>query len=113
MRIRSWLLPPLVVALPLAGCASTPTHYPSETATRYVGKRLLDLEMHWSTPEDIGGAGGQGQKATWRFDQYNLAGCTVTAHTDATGIIRKVEWTRGCGPKGTGTVAVGSDEPEG
>ena len=113
MRIRSSLLLPLVVGLPLAGCAATPAHYPSETAARYVGKRLLDLEMHWSVPWDISGAEGEGQKATWRFDQYNLAGCTVTAHTDAAGMIRSVEWTRGCGPKGTGTEATGSDEPEG
>lgn len=86
----------------LAGCASRPQHYPSETAAGYVGKPLNDLEMHWSAPWSLSGAGGQ-QSATWRFDQYNLAGCTVTVSTDANGIIRHVEWTVGCGPKGTGT----------
>jgi len=86
----------------VAGCAATPQHFPSETAAGYVGKRLLDLEMHWSTPWDLSTA-GDGKVATWRFDQYNLAGCSVTVHTDATGIIRNVTWTRGCGPKGTGT----------
>ena len=105
MRKPPTLLLLLPVALLAAGCASTPVHYPSDIATKYVGKSLLDLEMHWSTPWDISAAGG-GQKATWRFDQYNLAGCTVTVHADAGGIIRKVEWTRGCGPKGTGIVPV-------
>lgn len=109
--MRSWLLLALVVLL--AGCAATPAHYPSETATHYVGKRLLDLEMHWSIPMDLNGAESAGQTAMWRFDQYNLAGCTVTVHTDSSGIIRDVEWTRGCGPKGTGTVATGSDGPDG
>lgn len=101
MRTRPALLLALAVALPLAGCASPPKHYPSETAAGYVGKALLQLEMHWSTPESLNGSAA-GQAATWRFDQYNLAGCAVTVHTDANGIIRKVAWTVGCGPKGTG-----------
>jgi hypothetical protein len=102
MRIRPGLLAVLTLA-PLAGaCASTPKHYPSETATGYVGKRLLDLEMHWSAPWDLK-TQGEGRVATWQFDQYNFAGCSVTVRTDASGIIRKVSWTRGCGPKGTGT----------
>lgn len=111
MRIRTGLLLSLTVALPLAGCASAPKHYPSETAAGYVGKPLLQLEMHWSTPSGLS-ASGQGQAATWRFDQYNLAGCSVTVHTDANGIIRKVAWTVGCGPKGTGTpTPAGFDSP--
>ncbi|HVC31241.1 MAG TPA: hypothetical protein VND24_08640 [Steroidobacteraceae bacterium] len=101
MRIGSGLLLLLPASLLLAGCATPPKHYPSETAARYVGKPLLALEMHWSTPWKIAAA-GDGQAATWLFNQYNLAGCTVTAHTDADGIIRKVAWTRWCGPKGTG-----------
>ncbi len=88
--------------LALAGCASTPTHHPSQTAEGYIGKPLFDLEMHWSTPSSISTTRVR-RKATWRFDQYNLAGCSVTVHTDAAGIIRKVTWTEGCGPKGTGT----------
>jgi hypothetical protein len=105
MRQRcGWLLL-LAIGLLTAGCATPPKHYPSETATGYVGKRLLDLEMHWSTPSDLGAAGA-GQAATWQFDQYNLAGCSVTVHTDAAGIIRRVSWTRGCGPKGTETAPV-------
>lgn len=96
----------LGIELLLAGCAAPPAHYPSETAAGYIGKPLLDLELHWSAPWDIAAA-GRGQKATWRFDQYNLAGCTVTVHADAGGIIRKVDWTRGCGPKGTGSAATG------
>src|SRR5512146_166604 len=103
MRIHSGLLVWLAAGLSLTGCAAPPAHYPSETASGYVGKPLSDLEDHWSAPWDLGAADG-GQAATWRFDQYNLAGCTVTVHTDATGIIRSVSWTRGCGPKGTGTV---------
>jgi hypothetical protein len=104
---RSGLLVLLAVDLLLFGCATPPKHYPSETAAGYVGKSLLDLEMHWSVPVDLSASGG-GEAATWRFDQYNLAGCTVTVRTDAAGIIRKVTWTRGCGPKGTGTPAGGS-----
>lgn len=86
----------------LAGCASTPAHFPSDTAKGYIGKPVFDLEMHWSTPSSVGTKHGT-RRATWRFDQYNLAGCTVTVETDASGVIRKVSWTQGCGPKGTGT----------
>lgn len=111
MQTRSGLLLLLAVQLLLAACASQPKHFPSETATRYVGKSLNDLEMHWSIPWSEGSADGR-QSATWRFDQYNLAGCTVTVHTDTGGIIRHVEWTVGCGPKGTGTQATGGfDSP--
>jgi hypothetical protein len=111
MRISVRLLLGLKAALLLAGCATPPAHYPSETAVKYVGKTLLDLEMHWSVPWALTAAGG-GQAATWRFDQYNLAGCTVTIDTDASGIIRKVVWTPGCGPKGTGTGSpMGYDSP--
>jgi hypothetical protein len=102
MRIRSGLFLYLTAALLAAGCATPPKHYPSQTAARYVGKPLDKLEDHWSAPWDLHSAGG-GQAATWLFNQYNLAGCTVTVHTDAQGIIRKVAWTRWCGPKGTGT----------
>jgi len=102
MPLRSGMLISLAVGLLAAGCASAPQHYPSETAAGYVGKPLSELEIHWSVPWDIGTA-GSGRKATWRFDQYNLAGCTVTARIDASGIIRSVSWTRGCGPKGTET----------
>ena len=104
MRIPASLIPFLAVALAPAGCATPPQHYPSETASGYLGKPLLALEMHWSAPSGLSAA-GDGEAATWRFDQYNLAGCTVTVHTDANGIIRKVVWTPGCGPKGTGTGA--------
>lgn len=86
----------------LSACATPPQHYPSETAAEYVGKPLDKLEIHWSAPWDVHAA-GDGQAVTWRFDQYNLAGCTVTVHTDANGTIRTVAWTLGCGPKGTGT----------
>jgi hypothetical protein len=95
------LLVSLASALLAAGCATPPKHYPSQTAAHYVGKPLLDLEMHWSTPWNVGA--GDSQAATWLFNQYNLAGCTVTVHTDARSIIRSVAWTSGCGPKGTGT----------
>jgi hypothetical protein len=101
MRTPAGLLLALAAALPLAGCATPPKHFPSQTATRYVGKPLLKLEMDWSAPWSLN-ADDDGQVATWRFDQYNLAGCTVTVHTDAGGIIKKVAWTPGCGPKGTG-----------
>lgn len=92
----------LAAALLPTGCATPPKHYPSETAARYVGKPLSDLEMHWSVPWNADTA-GDGRAATWLFNQYNLAGCTVTVHTNANGIIRTVTWTQGCGPKGTGT----------
>ena len=102
MRTRSRLLVlPLAAAL-LTGCATPPQHYPSQTAARYVGKPLSKLEFHWSVPWDQHSA-GEGETATWLFNQYNLAGCTVTVHTDTTGIIRKVTWTQWCGPKGTGS----------
>jgi hypothetical protein len=111
MRILPALLLLSGLGLALAGCASAPQHYPSETAARYVGKPLLQLEMHWSAPWNLGG-GSAGKTATWRFDQYNLAGCSVTVRTDAAGIIRNVAWTRGCGPKGTGTEELpGPDQP--
>lgn len=111
MRTIARLLLSLTVALLPAACATPPAHFPSETAAKYVGKSLLDLEMHWSAPWAISTA-GEGQSATWRFDQYNLAGCTVTVDTDAGGIIRKVVWTPGCGPKGTGTgTPLGYDSP--
>jgi len=102
MQIRSGWLLLLPVGLLAAGCATPPKHFPSETAAGYVGKPLIKLELHWSTPWNIA-AEGRGQAATWLFNQYNLAGCTVTAHTDADGIIRKVSWTQWCGPKGTGS----------
>jgi hypothetical protein len=101
MRICSASLLP-IAALALAGCATPPQHYPSESAARYVGKSLDQLELHWSAPWEMR-AEGQGESATWLFSQYNLAGCTVTAHADARGVIRKVTWTQWCGPKGTGT----------
>lgn len=102
MRTLSALLLSLTAGLWLAGCATPPKHYPSQTAAGYVGKPLLKLEMdHWSTPWNISAA-GDGQAATWLFNQYNLAGCTVTVRTDANGVIRTVAWTQGCGPKGTG-----------
>ena len=110
MRILSGIAP-IATGLVLAGCAAPPKHYPSATAARYVGKPLLELEMHWSTPWSLSPA-GDGQDATWRFDQYNLAGCTVTIHTDSSGIVRKVTWTPGCGPKGTGAgEPTGYDSP--
>lgn len=96
-RVRGTLvmLAPLAV---LAACASTPPHYPSATAKARIGKPLFNLEMRWSTPSDLHGVNG-GRLATWRFSQYNYAGCTVTVRTDRNDIIRKVTWTRGCGPK--------------
>ena len=107
MRIRSALMLLLALDLLLAGCAilddTPPDRHPSAVAAGYVGKPLVDLEMHWSAPWSLSSAGGE-QAATWRFDQFNLAGCRVTVHTDANGIIRRVAWTRGCGPKGTGAV---------
>ena len=85
MTLRSGLSS-LAVGLLASACASAPQHYPSETAAGYVGKPLSELEIHWSVPWDIATVGG-GRKATWRFDQYNLDGCTVTVRTDADGII--------------------------
>lgn len=82
----------------LAACASPPKHYPSQTAQTYVGKPLFALEMRWSTPSSSDEVKGGG-KAKWDFDQYNYAGCSVTVRTDRAGIIRKITWTRGCGPQ--------------
>ena len=96
-RVR--LAASLALILALAGCATAPPHYPSQTAQRYVGKRLFDLEMRWSTPLDSSQS-SSGRVAKWEFNQYNYAGCSVTVHTDAADIIRGVTWTRGCGPKG-------------
>lgn len=115
--MRRGLLLLLLVNLLLAGCAllddTPPKKFPSVIAAGYLGRPLLDLEMKWSAPWDLGGE-GEGQKATWRFDEYNFDGCTVTVHTDAAGIIRKIAWTIGCGPKGTGTMAASDpDRPEG
>ncbi|HUN71015.1 MAG TPA: hypothetical protein VMU52_01800 [Steroidobacteraceae bacterium] len=106
MRTLRLLL--LLAAGPLfVGCAmlddTPPDRPPSLIAGGYVGKPLQELEMRWSEPMELGAAAG-GQKATWRFDQFNFAGCSVTVHTDAGGIIRKVDWTPGCGPKGTATI---------
>ena len=81
----------------LAGCASTPPHYPSATAVARIGKPLFDLEMRWSTPAGLHEKHGV-HVATWRFNQYNYAGCTVTVRTDRTDVIREVTWTKGCGP---------------
>lgn len=107
MRIRAQLLF-LAPGLLLAGCEildhTPPERHPAAIVAGYVGKPLLQLEMRWSEPWDLS-ADGEGKAATWRFDQFNLAGCSVTVHTDATGIIRNATWTRGCGPKGTGTEA--------
>jgi hypothetical protein len=110
-RMRPALALILAVDLLLTGCAilddTPPKRLPSAIAGGYLGQPLTDLEMKWSEPWDLGTA-GDGQKATWRFDEYNYAGCTVTVRTDAAGIIRKIAWTTGCGPKGTGT-----ESPEG
>ena len=81
----------------LAGCASTPPHYPSATAVARIGKPLFNLEMRWSTPAGLHEKDGV-HVATWRFNQYNYAGCTVTVRTDRADVIRKVTWTKGCGP---------------
>ena len=88
----------LALSAGLTACASPPAHYPSQTAQHYVGKRLFDLEMRWSTPSSSHPAAA-GRVARWNFDQYNYAGCSVTVHTDAADIIRSVSWTEGCGPK--------------
>ena len=107
------LLP--VVALLLAGCAmlddTPPKRYPSQIVASYVGGPLTDLEMKWSEPLELSRA-GDGQKATWSFDGYNLAGCKVTVRTDAAEVIKNITWTQGCGPKGTGTVAMNPERPE-
>ena len=107
-QVRPRLVSLLVVALLLTGCEllddTPPKGYPSEIVAGYIGQPLLDLEMKWSEPVDLAGEGA-GQKATWQFDGYNYAGCTVTVHTNAAGIITKATWTKGCGPKGTETVA--------
>lgn len=115
MRIRTGLLFLLAAGPLLTGCEmldrTPPEPHPSAIAEKYVGKPLLQLEMHWSTPESLNGSSA-GQTATWSFDQFNLAGCAVTVHTDANGIIRKVAWTVGCGPKGTGApTPAGFDSP--
>ena len=108
MRIRPWLLFLLAIQPVLAGCEildnTPPPRRPSVIADDYVGKPLMQLESRWSEPWDLR-ADGTGKTATWRFDQFNLAGCSVTVHTDGAGIIRNEAWTRGCGPKGTGTEA--------
>lgn len=106
--MRTVLLVLLLAIGPLlAGCAmlddTPPERAPSLIAASYLGKPLQDLEMRWSEPVELGAAAG-GQKATWRFDQFNFAGCSVTVHTDAGGLIRKVDWTAGCGPKHTATI---------
>lgn len=82
----------------LAACASTPPHYPSATAQAHIGKPLFALEMRWSTPSGLHQLDG-GRVATWRFNQYNYAGCSVSVRTDRHDVIRKVTWTTGCGPK--------------
>lgn len=109
-RAGARLLLLLAIGTLLGGCAllddTPPKRLPSQIAAGYVGRPLLDLEMKWSEPWDLDASGGR-QKATWRFDEYNFAGCTVTVHTDGTGVIRRIAWTQGCGPKGTGTLAVG------
>ncbi len=99
LPLRSGALAPLALILALAGCAAAPRHYPSQTAQTYVGKRLFDLEMRWSAPLDSSQTKG-GRVAKWEFNQYNYAGCSVTVHTDAADIIRRVTWTPGCGPQG-------------
>jgi hypothetical protein len=88
------VLAPLAV---LSACATPPPHYPATTAQARVGKPLFNLEMRWSTPNGLREVPG-GRVATWRFNQYNYAGCSVSVHTDRDDIIRKVTWTKGCGP---------------
>lgn len=90
------LLVPLAL---LAACASTPPHYPSATAEAHIGKPLFDLEMRWSTPAGLHFVHGE-HVATWKFSQYNYAGCSVTVHTDRHDVIQEVTWTKGCGPTG-------------
>lgn len=116
MSVRSALLLLLVLQPLLSGCEmldhTPPERHPSAIAAGYVGKPLQQLEMRWSIPWDLHAA-DDGQAATWRFDQFNLAGCSVTVHADTTGIVRSVEWTRGCGPKGTGTEPAAAAAPKG
>lgn len=108
---RGKLVGALVVALgALAACASTPPHYPSQTAQTYVGKTLFKLEMRWSVPSNIDPLNG-GHTASWMFNQYNYAGCTVTVHTDSQDIIRSVSWTQGCGPKTPQPAAASGKHP--
>ncbi|MGH8199970.1 MAG: hypothetical protein ACREVO_06345 [Steroidobacteraceae bacterium] len=117
MRLRPGflLVLGLVLGLPLADCEllddTPPQQLPSVIAARYVGRPLLDLEMKWSEPLELSRA-GDGQKATWSFDGYNLAGCRVTVRTDAAEVIRELTWTPGCGPKGTGTAVMNPERPE-
>ncbi len=102
MPPRPLRLAGLASAILLAACASTPPHYPSQTAQRFIGKPLFSLEMHWSIPIALRHAPA-GRRAIWKFNQYNYAGCRVTVQTDRQDIIRKVTWTRGCGPKAGAT----------
>ncbi len=81
----------------ISGCATVPAHYPSATAEAHIGKSLFSLEMRWSTPARLHEVRGR-RIATWRFNQYNYAGCDVTVHTDRSEVIREVTWTKGCGP---------------
>ena len=116
MRIRAGLILFLALGPVLTACEmlddTPPERHPSAIAADYVGKPLLQLESRWSEPWDLR-ADGTGKAATWRFDQFNLAGCSVTVHTDAGGIIRNLTWTPGCGPKGTGGApAPGSGLPQ-
>lgn len=96
------VLAALASGLSCAGCASTPPHYPSQTAEAHIGKSLFKLEMRWSTPARLHDVKGT-HVATWRFNQYNYDGCSVTVHTDHNDIIQEVTWTKGCGPKATKT----------
>lgn len=82
----------------LAGCASPPQHYPSATAEARIGKPLFNLEMRWSIPSGLHEVHGE-RVATWQFNQYNYAGCSVTVRTDRRDIIEGVSWTKGCGPE--------------
>lgn len=84
----------------IGACASTPPHYPAQTAQTFIGKPLFDLEMRWSIPIGLRPT-HYGRLATWRFNQYNFDGCNVLVHIDHRDIIRKVTWTTGCGPKPT------------
>ena len=94
----------LALAALLAACASTPPHYPSQTAQRFIGKPLFSLEMHWSIPIALRHAHAHGgRRAIWKFNQYNYDGCHVTVFTDRKDIIRKVTWTTGCGPEAGAT----------